>query len=395
MTSCLSMPTTTSARTPRRWLPALLLATAVALALAASMAMPTVALADSPVTSEDAPDRTWNGPDANADEESPDDIGDKPMYKTVVKAGNLFESVAGIGTSMGKALYDILANGADLCAMTAGLVMSNIGVDGLFGSFSTGDWVGVYRACVAVADRAVIPIATGFLGLLMVAELIAFAKDGASGRGRDDLWGSYLFIVVKYMIIQTLITNITLVMAGIYSLVAEIGNFMVGTLGMAGTLAGGNWGVLQAVDAALTSITYDQGAGAALLVLLVALVSMCTCVLTYIYVQVVFVMRMFELYVRTAFAAFPAVMCASRQTRDGGIRYFKKYAGCCLQALIVVLVISLGGLVMQICGNIRTITTGNVVADLVIAAVPPLVGALAMFMMVKQSREFADQLVGA
>lgn len=338
-------------------------------------------------------------------EVTPKDLGsgeindDTTMYNVnptvnLTDLGNIVNSVNKLG-------YSIFGNGAWNFAKLSNDFMGQIGGSSLFNEgYADGAYNVVYDVCVKVADNVAVPVATGFLGLALVLALINFTKEVAqTNHGTTDLLANYMFIIVKFGVIQLCISNTTLIMQGIYELVREVGMFMakIAMPSQVGALAYTD-GFAGAVNNILKSITFSEGTGAAIIVFLVAMVAFVCSVMTVVYVNVVAIMRMFEVYVRSAFAALPMVMLGNRTTKDGGIRYFKKYAGCCLQALVIILIVALGGPMLSAGGSLLQTALGNNsggFAGLIVSVLPPLCSCVALMFMVKQSRAIADEIVGA
>ena len=306
-----------------------------------------------------------------------------------------------IGNALNKAVFGMFGGLSWQLAKLVNDFMGQLGSITLFDEgFSSGAYNVVYDVCIQVADNVAIPVATGFLGLALVLALINFTKDVAqTNHGTTDLLANYMFIIVKFGVLQLAISNTTLIMQGIYELVREIGEFMTTLVSPAtpGALAYTD-GFAGSVNEILKSITYQQGCGAAILVTIIALAGFICAILTMVYVNVVAIMRMFEVYVRSAFAALPMVMLGNRTTKDGGIRYFKKYAGCCLQALVVILIVAIGSPMMSAGGTMLADAIGSGsggFAGLIMAVLPSVCSCVALLFMVKQSRQIADEIVGA
>ena len=85
------------------------------------------------------------------------------------------------------------------------------------------------------------------------------------------------------------------------------------------------------------------------LVSMVILVSTGLCLIK---VLTLTITRMFEIYLMTAFAGFPLVMLTTRETRPSGIGYFKKFAGVCLQAAILITIIAFAGICFSAAGSL-------------------------------------------
>ena len=308
---------------------------------------------------------------------------------------NVFDFHFDFGLCVSDFLYGLSAQAASVLSSWADEFMAQISTGDMFDvNLAGGDYASAYRIVLDVAERVVVPVSGGFLGLAFVFSLMSFGRDaGMGGRHGTDLFASYAWIAVKYLLVQTAIVHGVRIMRAIFEVVNDIGAAMQDT----GLLAG-------AVDATVyhdafmesfRSITFSQGGGTALIMLLVALVVLIVAAITAIYVQVVVVVRVFEVCVRMVFSGFAFVMLANQSTRESGMRYIKQFAGVCVQALVVLLVVGLGSVFIRQSVGLFTASGPDTLIASFMSLVGPMVSCIVMFLMVKQSREIANAVVGA
>ena len=223
---------------------------------------------------------------------------------------------------------------------------------------------------------------------------MSFGREaGLGGRHGTDLFASYMWMCMKYVLLATCITHSVTIMRAIFEMVADIGIAMqnVGGLGSATTSA-----YADAFMEVCRDLTYGQGFGLAFVIMLIALVVLVICALTAIFTQVTMVIRVFECAVLMAFSSIAFVMLGHQGTRESGIRYIKRFAGVCVQALVILLVVALGGLFIDIAINQFAFGSSSESAvGFLMGLVGPLVSCIAMFLMVKQARDIANAIVGA
>lgn len=248
----------------------------------------------------------------------------------------------------------------------------------------------VYSATVTISETVIQPIAVGFLGLALVLELLQFSREVATNKGDHfGMAGSYVWIIVKFAAIMVLIGHTTLITRGIYELflsltkavgavlsVDEIGDYFGSFIVNMQEVTYANWGHL-------------------LILWLVALVMVVAVAITVLKVIVLMVTRMFEIYVRAAFSGIPLVMLTNRQSRDGGLRYFKEFAGACLQAAVLIVMVSFAGIIMSAISVILDVPDGGGVVTMIIAAIAPIAGVFGVNAVIGQSREIANRILGA
>ena len=108
--------------------------------------------------------------------------------------------------------------------------------------------------------------------------------------------------------------------------------------------------------------------------------------------------RMFEIYLMTAFAGFPLVMLTTRETRPSGIGYFKKFAGVCLQAAILITIIAFAGICFSAAGSLLATKPNPGIDDAVwtiISLLASMAGCYGFSALCGQSKHIADTIMGA
>jgi hypothetical protein len=333
----------------------------------------------------------WDKGAEGVETKSGDEVGsDTTMWNTNVDFDLLKPS--SYLTAGGRGIFSLFASGTMLLANVADGVMEYIGIENAFLEpyGNDGAYADIYKICSEIGSKVVAPMAVGFLGIALLAELISFTKDTAVNRGGADLLGSYLFIIVKYALMSTIIANVDLIMGGIYSIVAYIGQFMVKLTDTQVV----NLGMAESYQEVLKSVTFGS-LGAVPIVCGFALITLGVTCMVYIYIQVLAITRMFEVYLRTAFAGFALVMVCNKSTKESGMRYFKKYVSCCVQALVMILTISVGSVLMMMGASGMADAVGaEGVGGFLMKSIASMVGILVLQSLVKQSRDFADSIVG-
>ena len=245
---------------------------------------------------------------------------------------------------------------------------------------------------MSVADNVIIPISNGFLGLSLIFSMMSFGREAGMGsRHGTDLFAGYLWIAVKYVLLSSCITHSVDIMLGIFDLVNNIG---VGVQQFAGLNDLDFNAFSSSMMEVCRSVTYQDGVGVILVLLLIALVGCIAAALTAIYAQVLIVVRIFEICILMCFSGIAFVMLGHQGTRESGIRYIKRFGSCCVQALVLLLVIGLGTIFMSAAASLFVNTPSDSILGFIINAVGPIVSCVAIFLMVKQSRDIANAIVG-
>lgn len=368
---------------------------------AASVAQPETAwavtadeLADDAQPQENAP---WLYEDQYSETDSGDTSGDDLISATNATWG--ITNIGNLGNWFVRLLYTVfLAPGINTLASVADEFMSLIGTGQIIGDVfsSSGGQEGTYASALTtvlnVANNVIIPISNGFLGLSLIFSMMSFGREaGVGGRHGTDLFAGYLWIAVKYALLSSCITHSIDIMRGIFDIVNNIG---------AGIQQFANLGTLQFSAFSSTmmevcrSVTYQGGIGVVFVLLLIALVGVIAAGLTAVYTQVLIVVRIFEICILMCFSGIAFVMLGHQGTRESGIRYIKRFGSCCVQALVLLLVVGLGSVFMTAAATLFVNASSTGILGFIINAVGPIVSCIAIFLMVKQSRDIANSIVG-
>lgn len=250
----------------------------------------------------------------------------------------------------------------------------------------------IYNVATRVQRDVVNKVALGFLGIFLALSLLEFAREtGTSPRYGIAQFSGFLWICAKFAVMIQLINHLDMLCGAIFNVFAwvarQTGSVISGLLPADAETFGGFMISMQ-------KTTYSQ-AGVAFVYVLLALVIVAIVFITLVRVISISVIRLIEVYLMSAFAGFPLVLATTKRTRDSAIRYFKSYAGACLQAAVLLVLIACSGLVMAACTAIFTAGDLEGVSGAVVGAIAPVAGCLAIQAMVGQSRQFADRIMGA
>lgn len=343
---------------------------------------------------EDAP---WLFEDSYSDTDSGDTSGDDLIGATNATWG--ITNLGNFGNWFMRWLYSSLFGPAiNMFSSAADEFMSLIGTGDLIGDVfsssggSTGTYTSALTTVLNVANNVIIPISNGFLGLSLIFSIMSFGREAGMGsRHGTDLLAGYLWIAVKYALLSSCITHSVAIMRGIFDLVNNIGS---------GIQQFANLGSLQfdafseSMMEVCRTVTYQDGVGVLLVLLLIALVGVIAAALTAVYAQVLIVVRIFEICILMCFSGIAFVMLGHQGTRESGIRYIKRFGACCVQALVLLLVVGLGSIFMAAAATLFVNAPSDGVLGFIINAVGPIVSCIAIFLMVKQSRDIANSIVG-
>lgn len=251
----------------------------------------------------------------------------------------------------------------------------------------------VYSASVSISERVIQPVAVGFLGLALVLALLQFSREVATSRGDHfAMAGSYIWIIVKFAAIMVLIGHTTLVTRGVYELFLAITRQLVSLLSAIGI----SQGSFDSLMISLQEISYADF-GHVVVLVVVAAVMVVAVAVTVVKVIVLTVTRMFEIYVLAAFSGIPLTMLTTRETREGGLRYFKLFAGACLQAGVLVVMIAFSGVIMSSIALLLELP-GGVDAGFVgviVNLIAPIAGVFGVNAVIGMSREISNRILGA
>lgn len=255
----------------------------------------------------------------------------------------------------------------------------------------------VERVVENILNNVLVPVALGFFGLFLGLDLLRIMKDSGNnalrfaGLGVMEEW---LIFGIKYGILYVAINHVQLIMYSIFSVFHYISTLVqrnvlvdIDTSGISSTM----------MDASFQALTYENGPGLAILLLLVAFVVLIVVALTAIYTQVLAIVRIFEIFIGIAFSPIPITMLISRQLSSGGIQFFRWFCGACLQLAVLFAIVGLGGpLITSISGSVTAMfTTTDTAIQGMMTAVVPVISALSLFVMVKSSRTISDKIMGA
>ena len=234
----------------------------------------------------------------------------------------------------------------------------------------------------------------GFLGLACVWALLEFSKEVSTNRGDHfSMAGNYVWIIVKFSLVMVLISHTVQLCGGVYEVFLWVANKVSDTLA-AGQIGGVGFNSFML---SMMEIRYSQFAWSVgyALVALVILVSTGLCLIK---VLTLTITRMFEIYLMTAFAGFPLVMLTTRETRPSGIGYFKKFAGVCLQAAILITIIAFAGICFSAAGSLLATKPNPGIDDAVwtiISLLASMAGCYGFSALCGQSKHIADTIMGA
>lgn len=286
------------------------------------------------------------------------------------------------------AIESAVAGLVDVCNELFDFIQNS---DALTLEMDDSNYASVYSAVVTLSETVIQPIAVGFLGLALVLELLQFSRDVATNKGDHfSMAGSYVWIIVKFAAIMTLIGHTTLLTRGIYELFLSVARMVVTVIGGGTALPTDSF---DSIMIGLQEITYANF-GQVLILAIVAIVMVFAVAITVLRVVVLTVTRMFEIYVRAAFSGIPLVMLTNRSTRDGGLRYFKEFAGACLQAAVLIVMIAFAGVIMNVAALTLQVDAAGFVG-IVLTILAPIAGVLGVNAVIGMSRDIANRILGA
>lgn len=254
----------------------------------------------------------------------------------------------------------------------------------------------VERVVNTILDRVLVPFAQGFFGIFLAIDCLRIVRDTGSsslkfaGLGVMEQW---IIFAIKYSILYVVITHVKLIMYSVFSIFHAISNAIQNNILVnmpTNTISS------DMMNASFEAITYDQGIGLGLVLVLVALVVLICVALTTIYTQVLAIVRIFEIFIGIAFAPIPLTMLAVKELSQGAISFIRWFCGACLQLAILYAIVALGGpLISSISSSLTAMfTSTNTGVEAIMIAIVPIVSSLALFMMVKQSRDISNRIVG-
>lgn len=294
-------------------------------------------------------------------------------------------------------IYSTCEGIASFCVDCGQAMLQCISSSGLLKLDFTGegsDFAKMYSAAADVSVKVIQPICVGFLGLACVWALLEFSKEVSTNRGDHfSMAGNYVWIIVKFSLVMVLISHTVQLCGGVYEVFLWVANKISDTLA-AGNISGVGFNSFML---SMMEIRYSQFAWAVGYVL-VALVILASTGLCLIKVLTLTITRMFEIYLMTAFAGIPLVMLTTRETRPSGIGYFKKFAGVCLQAAILIAIIAFAGICFSAAGSLLATKPDAGINDAVwtiITLLASVAGCFGFSALCGQSKHIADTIMGA
>lgn len=363
----------------------------------ASLAMPEAAWAitagELDINAQPKEDAPWEYQDDYCDTDSKDTSSDD-LFSATNATFDVF-SLGNVGNFLSRWLYGMFGGAISMLSSAADEFMSLIGTGSLIGdvfSSGEGEYASALSTVLSVANNVIIPISNGFLGLSLIFALMSFGREaGMGGRHGTDLFAGYLWIAVKYVLLSSCITHSVSIMRGIFDLVNNVGSG-IQQFASLDTLDFSAFS--DSMMEVTRSITYQDGIGVMIVLLLIAFAGVIASALTAVYTQVLIVVRIFEICLLMCFSGIAFVMLGHQGTRESGVRYIKRFGSCCVQALVLLLVVGLGSVFMGAAAALFVDTPSEGILGFLIKAIGPIVSCIAIFLMVKQSRDIANSIVG-
>lgn len=273
------------------------------------------------------------------------------------------------------------------CISSSGLL--KISFDGKGSDFSK-----MYSAASDISIKVIQPICVGFLGLACVWALLEFSKEVATMRGDHfSMAGNYVWIIVKFSLVMVLISHTVQLCGGVYEVFLWVANKISDVLAASGISdVGFNTFMLSMMEIRYSQFAWSIG------YMLVSLVILITTGLCLIKVLTLTVTRMFEIYLMTAFAGIPLVMLTTREMRPSGIGYFKKFAGVCLQAAILIAIIAFAGICFSAASSLLATKPDPGINDAVwtiVTLLASIAGCFGFSTLCGQSKQISDTIMGA
>lgn len=251
-------------------------------------------------------------------------------------------------------------------------------------------YASVYSGVKDVISKVVVPVSDGFLGLALVIEMLRFSRDVATSKGDHfSMAGNYVWILVKFAAMAVLISHVDMLCEGIYELFLVVAQQIKDTF--EGTPLSAD--TFDSFMLYMQEIPYKDF-GNVVIMWIASFAVLVAVSVTVLRVLVLMVTRMFEVYVRMAFAGFPLIMVASREMRESGLRYFKEFSGVCLQAAVLIVMISFAGVIMSAVAPLLHVEGGGIVGPIV-NILATIAGVMGVNAVIGQSRAIAERIMGA
>lgn len=188
----------------------------------------------------------------------------------------------------------------------------------------------MYSFTRAVYDSAVVPLAESILALFMLVQLVKISQriDATSTLPAVK---DIVFLAVVYVLLHWFIVNALDVMQAIYQIVVD------GIIPQIGVTGGGVGFFSEAMSTdPITGSDWDgMSIGGALMVFIVAVLSLLIGLVSYIIALVVAYARAWQIYVYAAFSAIPMSLLGFDETRQMGISFLKNFASACLAGAVM------------------------------------------------------------
>lgn len=293
-----------------------------------------------------------------------------------------------------KLLYDLVHGAAGTMLQWAsefwGIIAQGKFVGGDLSSFPDAEAM-VRR----IIEQVVQPVAQGCLGVCLAIELLRIEHSFTKPSERNLGLGGFeqiIFFGIKYAVLYMVVSNIYTIMYAIFSIFNWMTVRMQSLMSVTMPSTTISPGML---DATFTTLTYDDG-GMLLILLIMAGAVLIVTAWTALYAQVLAISRIFEIFIMIAFAAIPATTFANKTLSSIGMEFTKTFCGACLQLAIIYAIVGIGGPIITgvsaTLGSLFTSTTTGI--DVLMAACVPITSAIALYMMLKNSRTLANKVFG-
>ncbi len=240
------------------------------------------------------------------------------------------------------------------------------------------------------------PIGYLIVGICAGIEGLRICKDSKGlstqwlGLGLMEAWFVY---ALKFYVLYSLVANAKELMLAIYSIVMAVQNVVSSAIKVSQFDNGSV--VFDSVKEFINNITIGDGTGVCFVVFITAIVCLIVCALTAIYIQVLSVMRIFEIFILMAISPITLGAAASTFTSDVTKTYIKTFISAVLQLTVILLIVAIfGPLMTGITSSLNNVFNGDTGVNTILKAVVPIVTSLSLFLMVKKSRQISNNLVG-
>lgn len=242
------------------------------------------------------------------------------------------------------------------------------------------------------------PVGYTILGVFAGIEGLRISHDSKSlssqwlGLGVLEEW---LFFTIKFCILYSVVTNAKSIMLCIYSMVGWIQTAVTKAMTSSG---------LSSSQAAFSSMTDtidnltvgDATSGFVMLLTIVCLIMLIVCAITAIYIQVLAITRIFEIFVLMAVAPVSLTGFVSKSTTFISQEYLKRFVGAVLQISVLLLIVAIGAPILNsVSGSLSSVfASEDTLINSLLGTITPIASTLALFTMAKQSRPIANSLAG-